>query len=332
MSGTNKFIDRAKVYAKAGDGGHGSLSFRREKYLPKGGPDGGDGGRGGNVIFVGSQHLGTLLDFQYRKHFRAKGGESGSGSQCTGRAGEDLVVDIPLGTLIIDDDTGETLGEVTRNHETLIVARGGKGGLGNLHFASSTNRAPRQTTPGATGEEKWLRLELRLLADIGIVGPPNAGKSTLLTKLTSARPKIGDYPFTTLHPSLGVMKSGDQTITLADIPGLIEGAHEGVGLGIDFLRHIRRTRALIYLVPGNADEPTKPFEEFQTTLSEIESYDPSLAKLKRIIVLNKRDLLTDVEIKANLKPFKRKRLTPLVISAKSEEGLTSLRKEIVKLV
>jgi GTPase len=322
------FIDQAKIFVKAGDGGDGHVGFYRAKFIPKGGPDGGDGGRGGSVVLVGSTHKSTLYDFQFKKHFRAGRGEPGGRAQRTGADGKDLELPVPLGTIVTDAETGKPLGEVTTVGEQLIVEEGGKGGLGNMHFKSSTNQAPRKATPGVKRDGLWIRLELKLLADVGIVGLPNAGKSTLLSALSQARPKIADYPFTTLSPSLGVVHQDGGNWTMADTPGLIEGAHEGAGLGIQFLRHIQRTRVLLYLVAADPNDPKRPWRDFQTTRHEIECYDRSLGDRKFLVAMNKADLITDLELDDLLQPFHRKGIVPLVISAKKKTGLTELAKEL----
>ena len=256
-----KFVDEVKVYVKAGNGGRGCLSFRREKYIPFGGPDGGDGGDGGSVYLIGDSRLNTLIDFQYQQHFKAENGQPGMGSQCRGKSGEDAIIRVPLGTVVHDADTEELIGEVLAEGQSLKVAQGGFHGLGNLRFKSSTNRAPRQTTIGSPGEERRLHLELKLLADVGLLGYPNAGKSTLISAVSAARPKIADYPFTTLHPNLGVVRmASDRSFVIADLPGIIEGAAEGHGLGMQFLKHATRTKLLwqvIDVYPPNDEDPVK---------------------------------------------------------------------------
>lgn len=288
-----KFVDEAQIRVEAGRGGDGCVSFRREKYIPRGGPDGGDGGRGGSVILVAREGINTLVDFRVQRRFRAENGRGGAGQNMTGAAGADLSIDVPVGTLVIDCDTSETLGDLRAIDDTLLVARGGRGGRGNTRFKSSTNRAPRQSTPGEPGERRELALELKLLADVGLLGLPNAGKSTLIGKLSAARPKVADYPFTTLHPSLGVVTvEADRSFVMADIPGLIEGAAEGAGLGIQFLRHLQRTRLLLHLVdacplPGEPD----PVEAVRMIAAELTSYSAELAARPRWLVVNKLDLL-----------------------------------------
>lgn len=284
------FYDRARIFVKAGDGGNGAVAFRREKYVPRGGPSGGDGGDGGNVILVASPDLRTLLDFQYRRHFRAERGRHGEGKNRHGRSGEDLRIAVPPGTQVRDAETGELIADLDRPGSQAVVARGGRGGRGNARFASPQNRAPTWAQPGQPGEEKWLLLELKLLADVGLVGLPNAGKSTLLAQISAARPKIADYPFTTLEPHLGVVKLPHfRSFVVADIPGLVEGAHLGAGLGHDFLRHIERTRLLVHLVslsPLDGD----PMENFKVINQELALYDPPLTGKPMLVVANKIDL------------------------------------------
>jgi GTP-binding protein len=288
-----KFVDEARIEVDAGDGGNGCLSFRREKFIPRGGPDGGDGGDGGDVILVGDEGLNTLADFRHTRRFRAQRGASGAGRNRTGRSGGDLLVNVPLGTVAIDADTGERIGEVTAQGQHLLVARGGRGGLGNAHFKSSTNRAPRRTTGGTPGEQRELQLELQVLADVGLLGLPNAGKSTLLRAVSDARPKVADYPFTTLHPNLGVVRvQAHRSFVIADIPGLIEGAAEGAGLGIRFLKHLARTRILLHLVDmAPLDPKADPVADVRAISAELERFSPELAARERWLVLNKMDLV-----------------------------------------
>jgi GTPase len=287
-------VDTARIFVKAGNGGNGSASFRREKYVPKGGPDGGDGGRGGDVFLRVVPNLNTLLPFQYVHLYHAEGGGHGTGRNRTGRGGKDKVVNVPPGTVVYVEETGEQIADMTEPGEELVVARGGKGGLGNVHFKSSTRQAPRVAELGEPGEERWLRLELRLIADVGLVGLPNAGKSTLLSTVTKARPKIADYPFTTLQPNLGVVEiggQGGQTFVMADIPGLIEGAAEGAGLGHEFLRHVRRTKVLIHVLDSSGGlEGRNPITDFHTIMEEIESFDPEMRDKPMFVALNKVDL------------------------------------------
>ncbi len=288
-----KFVDEATVRVEAGNGGNGCLSFRREKYIPRGGPDGGDGGDGGSVFLEADPGLNTLADFRYQRRFRAERGEDGKGRQMTGRSGSDRVVRVPIGTLVHDVDTGEVLGDLTRPGQRLRVAQGGERGLGNIHFKSSTNRAPRRTTPGTPGEARHLLLELQVLADVGLLGMPNAGKSTLLSRVSAARPKVADYPFTTLHPQLGVVRVGpEQSFVMADIPGLIAGAAAGAGLGTRFLKHLSRTRLLLHLVDvAPADPEADPVADARAVAAELAEFSPRLAALERWLVLTKTDLL-----------------------------------------
>ena len=292
-----KFVDEAIIKVDAGDGGNGCVSFRREKYIPRGGPDGGDGGDGGSVIFIGEQGLNTLADFRFTKHFRAERGKNGMGRQCYGRGGEDKIVQVPLGTMVFDTDTEELIGDVTKQGQTLKVAQGGVHGLGNIHFKSSVNRTPQQSTNGTEGEVRRLRLELKVLADVGLLGMPNAGKSTFLTRVSAARPKVADYPFTTLHPNLGVVDVGThQSFVVADIPGLIEGAAEGVGLGIKFLKHLARTRLLLHIIDVLPPEGSNdPVADARGLIGELKSFSSELEALPRWLVLNKVDLVMDEE-------------------------------------
>jgi GTP-binding protein len=292
-----KFVDETVIRVEAGDGGNGCVSFRREKFIPKGGPDGGDGGDGGHVYLVADSGLNTLVDFRHQRHHRAERGQNGMGRQMTGRKGESLQVRVPVGTRVHDADTDEFIGELMAHGEELLVARGGHHGLGNVHFKSSTNRAPRQSTQGTPGERRTLQLELVLLADVGLLGLPNAGKSSLISAVSSARPKVADYPFTTLYPGLGVVRVGtDSSFVIADIPGLIEGAAEGAGLGIQFLKHLSRTRLLLHLVDIAPVDGASPAEAVRCILGEIEKYGRELAQRERWLVLTKRDLVDDEEL------------------------------------
>ncbi len=289
-----KFIDESTIYVHAGDGGNGCLSFRREKYIPRGGPDGGDGGDGGDVWLVADQGLNTLVDYRYQPRYRAERGMDGSGRQKTGRSGADLELKVPVGTAVIDEDTGELLGDLARPGERLLVAAGGRRGLGNIHFKSSTNRTPRRTTPGTPGETRTLRLQLRVLADVGLLGRPNAGKSTLLSAVSAAHPKVADYPFTTLVPQLGVVDVGGQSgFVMADIPGLIAGAAEGAGLGVRFLKHLTRCRLLMQVVDLLPADTSDPVEAIREVSAELEAFSPALASRERWLVLNKADLLPE---------------------------------------
>jgi GTP-binding protein len=290
-----KFIDEAIIEVRAGDGGNGSASFRREKFLPKGGPDGGDGGRGGSVYGIADVNLNTLVDYRYKRSFRAARGENGRGADCYGKGGDDIELRFPPGTLIADADSGELLCDLATPGERVLLARGGQGGLGNLHFKSSVNRAPKLATPGEEGEQRRLRLELKVLADVGLLGMPNAGKSTFIRAVSAARPKVADYPFTTLHPNLGVVREGtDRSFVIADIPGLIEGAAEGAGLGHQFLRHLARTGLLLHIVDAAPlDGGNDPVAEARALVRELGKYDPALAEKPRWLVLNKLDLLPE---------------------------------------
>ncbi|MCL5979847.1 MAG: GTPase ObgE [Gammaproteobacteria bacterium] len=288
-----KFIDEVRITVGSGNGGHGSVSFRREKFIPFGGPDGGDGGRGGNVTLVAQGSLNTLIDFRYQRRFRAENGHGGAGRQMTGRGGRDLSITVPIGTLVYDDDTHELLGDLRHDGDTLLVAKGGRGGHGNMWYKSSTNRAPRQHELGGSGEERQLRLELRLLADVGLLGMPNAGKSTLIRAVSAARPKVADYPFTTLYPNLGVVRIAEhESFVLADIPGLIPGAAEGAGLGTRFLKHLSRTRLLLHLVDLSPVDGGEPAEQVRALETELSAYSPTLAAQPRWLVANKADLFT----------------------------------------
>jgi GTP-binding protein len=295
-----KFVDEARLRVQAGQGGRGSTSFRREKFVPLGGPDGGDGGLGGSVYLRAAPGINTLADFRIERTFRAQVGEYGSSNGCTGRGGDDLYIPVPIGTVIRDFETQEPLGDLTKEGEELLVARGGKGGWGNTRFKSSTNRSPRQFGPGLPGEKRTLELELKLIADVGLLGLPNAGKSTLIRAVSAARPKVAGYPFTTLHPNLGVVSVGEhRSFVMADIPGLIEGAAEGLGLGHRFLRHLQRTRLLLHLVDILPPDPdSDPVKDARAIISELRKFDPKLAAKPRWLVLNKRDLMPDKEAEA----------------------------------
>jgi len=290
-----KFIDESKIEVFAGNGGNGIASFRREKYIEKGGPDGGDGGRGGSVFALADRNINTLVDFRFARTHRARNGESGRGSDCYGKGADDVILRMPVGTVITDINSGEVIADLTHEGEKTLLAEGGKGGLGNIHFKSSTNRAPRQCTPGTEGETRELQLELKVLADVGLLGMPNAGKSTFIRSVSAARPKVADYPFTTLHPNLGVVRvSHEKSFVIADIPGLIEGAAEGAGLGHQFLRHLARTRLLLHLVDvAPLYEGISPVTEAKAILNELKKYDPSLYQKPRWLLLNKADLLED---------------------------------------
>lgn len=302
-----KFIDESRIEVIAGNGGNGSASFRREKYIAKGGPDGGDGGDGGSIYAIADRNINTLVDYRYARMHRAKNGEAGRGSDCYGKGADDIILRMPVGTVITDLNSGEVIADLARDGEKALLAKGGKGGLGNLHFKSSTNRTPRQCTPGEEGERRELQLELKVLADVGLLGMPNAGKSTFIRAVSAARPKVADYPFTTLHPNLGVVRvSEEKSFVIADIPGLIEGAAEGAGLGHQFLRHLARTRLLLHLVDiAPLHEGVDPVHEAHAILNELRKYDETLYNKPRWLILNKLDLLEDKDekVQAFLKEF-----------------------------
>ena len=298
-----KFLDQAKIYIKAGDGGAGSASFRREKYIEFGGPDGGDGGNGGSVILESEGNLNTLIDFRYRQHFKAETGKSGSKKNKTGASGEDLILKVPVGTQIYEEDNNTLIYDLTKNKEKFVVATGGKGGLGNTRFKSSTNRTPRKKTDGKKGEEFWIWLQLKVIADVGIIGLPNAGKSSFLSKCTKAKPKIANYPFTTINPNLGVLNINHKEIVLADIPGLIEGSHKGIGLGDKFLRHIERCKTLIHLIDISEKDILGNYLKIK---SELSKYDKKILKKTEIIIFNKLDLIDMDSITEKLENFRKK--------------------------
>lgn len=326
------FVDEAKFFVKAGDGGNGCVSFRREKYVPRGGPNGGDGGKGGDVYLVADRNLNSLIDFRYHSHFKAEPGVGGQGSDKHGRGGKDFVVRVPRGSVIKDAETGVVLVDLIEPEQVYCAAEGGKGGLGNARFASSTNRAPRKATLGRPGEERWLVIELKLLADVGLIGLPNAGKSTLLSKLSAANPKIAPYPFTTLEPQLGVLhfQYTDPCI-IADIPGLIEGAHQGVGLGHQFLRHIERTSILLHLIDISSDDG-QPFEDYQVLARELAAYNRELLDRKHLIVLNKIDLVDEERLIEVKQQFVAVDLPVLAISAETCAGLELLKELLADLL
>jgi len=298
-----KFIDEARIEVIAGDGGNGCASFRREKFRPFGGPDGGDGGKGGSIFVVADRNVNTLVDFRYSKTHTGKSGEPGRGSDCYGKGAEDVIIRMPVGTLIVDDVNGEIIADLTEHGQSELLAKGGEGGWGNIHFKTSTNRAPRQKTEGKEGERRTLRLELKVLADVGLLGMPNAGKSTFITAVSNAKPKIADYPFTTLHPNLGVVRvSHEKSFVIADIPGLIEGAAEGAGLGHQFLRHLARTGLLLHIVDlSSFDDKVDPVKEAKALIKELEKYDEELLNKPRWLVLNKLDVLDEAERKKRVK-------------------------------
>ncbi len=328
------FIDYLKVHVKAGDGGSGRINFRREKFVPRGGPDGGDGGRGGNVVFEVDPKLGTLLDLKYHSNLEAKRGEDGGTNNCFGADGQSIMVRVPLGTVVSDED-GRQLADLTEPGQRWIAARGGMGGLGNSHFATATNKTPRYAQPGTEGQERTLILELKLLADVGLVGLPNAGKSTLLSKLTAATPKIAPYPFTTLSPNLGVMELEDLShMTLADIPGLIEGASRGVGLGDRFLRHIERTKVLAHLVGDEQGlfDPEDMLYKYDLVCEELAAYSSLLARKRQLVIVTKTDLADPDDVAKTLAAFRERGIEPLTISALSGEGLDTLRQALREMV
>jgi len=331
------FVDEAKIYVKAGDGGNGCVAFRREKFVPRGGPSGGDGGSGGSVILEATQHDNTLLRYRYNREFRADRGRHGEGSNCTGHSGGDMILQVPLGTIVMDDDTGERMADLTQSGQRITVARGGKGGRGNQHFAKPWHQAPRESEEGQPGEERHLRLELRLLADVGLVGFPNAGKSTLISRISAARPKIADYPFTTLEPHLGVVSADPsaargttprnvgRTFVVADLPGLIEGANKGVGLGTRFLRHIERTRLVAHLVDTSDASDRDPVHDFEIISGELAAFSESLAAKPVIVVATKLDATTDRSRLERLREFCAARSLEFhAISSAAGEGIAEL--------
>jgi GTP-binding protein len=321
------FIDEAKIRVTGGPGGSGCVAFRREKYVPRGGPSGGDGGRGGSLYLESSVHLNTLLKFRYNREFSAESGRPGEGSNRHGQSSEDLVVMVPVGTIVYNEQTGEKLWDFTAPNQRFLAARGGRGGKGNAHFATSTHQAPRKAQPGAPGEEHALRLELKLLADVGLVGFPNVGKSTLISRLSAARPRIADYPFTTLEPSLGVVDAGeDHSFVMADIPGLIAGAHEGRGLGVRFLKHIERTRLLLHLIDVAEVSDRDPVEDYHTILRELASFSPTVAKIPMLLVASRVDVAGSGQRLAALRDFCREQGKQLFeISGVTGEGLEKLK-------
>lgn len=301
-----KFIDEAKIFVAAGDGGNGIASFRREKYVPMGGPDGGDGGRGGSVYAVADRNINTLVEYRYTRKFIAQRGENGGSADCYGKGGDDIVLRVPVGSVIADMTSGEIIADLDQDGKRVLIAKGGKGGLGNIHFKSSVNRAPRQCTKGEPGEERDLKIELRVLADVGLLGLPNAGKSTFIRAVSAAKPKVADYPFTTLHPNLGVVRVAEnKSFVIADIPGLIEGAADGAGLGVRFLKHLERTRVLLHIVDLAPPDPeADPVHDAQAIVAELEKYDPQLAQRPRWLVLNKIDLIPEEEREARISAFR----------------------------
>ncbi len=318
-----KFFDEAKIEVIAGDGGTGVVSFRREKFIPRGGPDGGDGGRGGSIFALADRNINTLVDYRYARKHMARNGERGRGSDQYGAGGDDVTLRMPVGTMVFNADTGELIADLTEHGQKVVLAKGGQGGLGNIHFKSSTNRAPKQSTPGTPGEAFNLRLELKVLADVGLLGLPNAGKSTLIAAVSNARPKIADYPFTTLHPNLGVVRvSAGKSFVIADIPGLIEGAAEGAGLGHQFLRHLQRTRLLLHLVDLVPFDPlADPVRDARAIVNELRKYDPDLAAKPRWLVLNKIDMIPADE--------RQQRIDAFVAALKKGRGRNAMKIERV---
>lgn len=318
-----KFVDEVTLHVKAGNGGDGCIAFRREKFIPKGGPSGGDGGKGGDIVFVGDTGLSTLVDLRYMHHLKAERGQHGMGSDCYGRAGKDIRVRVPIGTQVFNEETGELMADITEGGQEVIIAKGGKGGRGNMHFSTSTNRAPREAEPGGIGEEFNLRLELKLLADVGLVGFPNAGKSTLISRVSAAKPKIADYPFTTLAPNLGVVRAGEfKSYVIADLPGLIEGASEGAGMGVRFLKHVERCRLLVFLLDSTPELEPAPPQAYDLLIKEIEQFNPALAERKRLIVLSKTDTGASQETLADYKAhFEKMGYPVMAISSVTGDGI-----------
>jgi GTP-binding protein len=329
-----QFVDQALIRVRAGDGGKGVVAFRREKFVPKGGPSGGDGGHGGSVVLEVDEGLSTLLDFRYKKEYAAPSGQSGSNKDKYGRGGDDLVLRVPPGTQIHDQITGELIVDLHAHGERFVLANGGKGGRGNIHFATSTDRAPRRSEPGLPGEERAVRLDLKLIAEVGLLGFPNVGKSSLIARISAARPKIADYPFTTLVPNLGMVRlHGERSFVVADIPGLIEGAHAGAGLGDRFLRHVERTRVLVHLLDAQAGPERAPLRDFDAINRELALFDPALAKRTQLVVLNKTDLPDVESLRKKLSAsFARRKIRLLAISAATGEGVPALLEEIWKVI
>ena len=325
-----KFLDQAKIFINAGKGGSGSAGFRREKFIEYGGPDGGDGGDGGSVILIAEENLNTLIDFRFKQHFKAEKGQDGMGKKKTGRGGKDLILKVPVGTQVFEEDNNTLIEDLKSPGQKIVIAKGGRKGLGNVRFKSSTNRAPRKKTDGTDGESLWIWLQLKVIADVGIIGMPNAGKSSLLSALTKARPKIANYPFTTLNPNLGVVSYLDKEITLADIPGLIEGAHEGMGLGGKFLRHIERCKSLIHLIDINSENI---LEDYLSVRNELSKYSKSLIKKKEIIIFNKIDIVQIDETKKKIEYFKKKiKKKFFKISVIQKKGLNTIKEILVNNV
>jgi GTP-binding protein len=328
-----RFVDEVLITVRSGDGGKGCVSFRREKFIPRGGPDGGDGGKGGSVLFRATERLATLLDFKYRRIFKARNGEPGRGRNQTGKNGKDIVIEVPPGTLLYDEETGREIADLVRGEQEIVILEGGQGGKGNQHFATSTNRAPRMAQPGISGQEKKLRLSLKYLADIGLIGLPNAGKSTLLSRITTAKPKIADYPFTTLIPNLGVITLGeDKKLTVADIPGLIEGASEGKGLGHRFLKHIERTRLLLHVMDITFSPAQTLLEDFFVVRKELEDYHVDVAGKDQIVVINKIDIYSSQhrDVREVKKALKDRGLESYPVSALTGEGIEDLKRALLR--
>ena len=322
-----KFLDQVKIYVKAGNGGDGSPSFRREKFIEYGGPDGGDGGSGGSVILKSEQNLNTLIDYRYQQHHKAKRGENGSGQNRTGKGGEDLILKVPLGTQVFEEDNKTLIYDFTKIGEEFIAASGGRGGLGNTRFKSSTNRAPRKYTKGTLGEEFTIWLQLKTIADIGIIGLPNAGKSSLLAAITNANPKIANYQFTTLNPNLGVASYDDKEITIADIPGLVEGAHKGTGLGIQFLKHIERCKSLLHMIDVTNDNLKKSYKQIK---NELKKYSTKLSKKKELVVLNKVDLIDNNELKKIIKEFSKNTKSEVItLSTLEKRSISQIKAKLI---
>ncbi|MDO4289381.1 MAG: GTPase ObgE [Eubacterium sp.] len=328
------FVDQAQIYVTAGNGGHGGMSFRREKYVPNGGPDGGNGGRGGDVVLVADAGLRTLLAFKYRKKYKAESGENGTGGRSTGKSGSDLIIKVPVGTIAKDRTTGRIICDLTQDGDRCVVAQGGRGGLGNMNFSTSTRQAPRFAQGGVRGQERTLVLELKLLADVGLLGFPNVGKSTFLSVVTAAKPKIANYHFTTIVPNLGVVAWRDyDPFVIADIPGIIEGAHEGTGLGIQFLRHVERTKLLIHMLDASGSEGRDPLADFKAINAELEKYNERLAQRTQVVALNKADLIGDDEEIALLKEeFEALGCETFVISAATRQGIDALLSRVIQLL
>ena len=322
-----KFLDQVKIYVKAGDGGDGSPSFRREKFIEFGGPDGGDGGKGGSVIFKAERNLNTLIDFRYQQHHKAKRGDNGSGQNRTGKSGDDLILNVPLGTQVFEEDNKTLIYDFDKIGDEFVVAKGGKGGLGNTRFKSSTNRAPRKFTKGTSGEKFTIYLQLKTIADIGIIGLPNAGKSSLLAAITNANPKIANYQFTTLNPNLGVASYDNKEITLADIPGLIEGAHKGTGLGIQFLKHVERCKSLLHMIDITNEDIKKSYKQVKT---ELKNYSSKLSKKKEIIVLNKIDLISKNKLKQIVDNFSKNTKSEIMtLSTLKKNSISKVKAKLI---